>query len=548
MSKSFTPIALMVVCLGFINTSGAQCTNPDVPTITVPSSVCKGDTLHATIASGSLNDATDWTWYADGCGSSGTLLGTGLTLDYVPTGTFTIFVRGEGGCVGTAGSCTSESITVVEIKPNLGTDQQVCNGSITLDAGAGMDSYSWSNGSVNQNINVNTTGVYAVTVTNGGCSGSDTVSIEVDELTVDLGPDQTVCNTNVFLSAGSGADTYTWSNGASSESLTITPSDPTGAYSVTVTKGSCTVSDTVEVNIIQPQVDLGSDTNVCGSTSLSLDAGTADSYSWNSGETTQTITISSAGSYAVTVTQSGCTASDQISVTFDSIEVDLGGDIFVCNQNFVELDAGPANRYTWSTTETTQTIQISTSGVYSVSIQKDGCTDQDTVEVVFQELQVELGDEIEMCGGDSTLLEPTGDTYQTISWSNGAVTPTITVDTFGTFSVQVTQGGCTAADSVAIVKGESCPEDEIFIPDAFSPNGDGNNDFFLVHANEYESITVSVYDRWGHNIFTTTEIQEGWDGTRAGFKLSSGTYAYVVKVSYLSGESKLFKGDFTLLR
>jgi gliding motility-associated-like protein len=86
------------------------------------------------------------------------------------------------------------------------------------------------------------------------------------------------------------------------------------------------------------------------------------------------------------------------------------------------------------------------------------------------------------------------------------------------------------------------------IPNAFTPNGDGVNDIFFITGWEIREATIWVFDRWGTKLFETGSMSEGWDGTFRGQQMQPGVYAYMVRVTYLTGRRELFKGSLTLLR
>jgi len=149
------------------------CADPTVPILGGPATVCEGETTTLTLATGTLNDATDWVWYTGSCG--GTQVGTGTSIVQNPTTTTTYFVRGEGGCV-VAGPCGSITVTV------QGIDATVTNNGNSLVSNQTGAQYQWvdcDNGNTDipgatQQTYVPTEiiGNYAVVVTIGSCSES----------------------------------------------------------------------------------------------------------------------------------------------------------------------------------------------------------------------------------------------------------------------------------------------------------------------------------------------------------------------------------------
>lgn len=114
------------------------------------------------------------------------------------------------------------------------------------------------------------------------------------------------------------------------------------------------------------------------------------------------------------------------------------------------------------------------------------------------------------------------------------------------YSVTVTNdNGCTATDqTLVIVSGEFA----FFIPNAFSPNSDGNNDIFRAYGTEIERIQMKIFDRWGEILFVSNDLEVGWDGTFLGEDAPVGVYVYVVEVEFRNGREKLQSGSLSLIR
>ncbi|HRP88988.1 MAG TPA: GEVED domain-containing protein [Edaphocola sp.] len=216
-------------------------------------------------------------------------------------------------------------------------------------------------------------------------------------IALNLGNDTAICSGNTLTlnaaTAGHPNATYVWSNASTAATLNVTNS---GTYSVTVTDGACTATDTIVVTTAaNPTVNLGADTSFCAGNSITLDAGTGGTYLWNNGASTQTITVNTSGTYSVVKTNTaGCSKSDTVVVTVDSLPiVDLGGDVDICEGDTAILDAGAgAASYLWNTGATTQTITVSTDGVYSVVVtNNNGCVASDSMEVEVDSLPTVAG-------------------------------------------------------------------------------------------------------------------------------------------------------------
>jgi gliding motility-associated-like protein len=331
---------------------------------------------------------------------------------------------------------------------DLGNDTIICPGNgFTLDADPnGLNpgaTYTWSPASSNQTISVPGQGTYAVTVTStDGCVSNDTlVVIESNAIAVNLGADTSICaGASLTLDAGT-ASSYQWSNSQTTQTISVTTS---GTYSVTVSFGvNCTTADTITLAIdALPVVNLGNDTLYCPSTGLTLNAGNPGStYVWSPPASTQQITLSGGGTFAVTVTNAaGCVATDNIVVQGGTEpQVSLGPDISICPGTTATLDAGAGNTsYLWNTNATTQSITVGTAGLYYVLGTTSCGTDSAAINVAIAPAPfANAGLDATICAGDSLLLAGASAGGNNIFWtaSSGSfdspfsTTPTYISDT-----------------------------------------------------------------------------------------------------------------------
>jgi PKD repeat protein len=268
---------------------------------------------------------------------------------------------------------------------------------------------------------------------------------------VDLGDDVEQCGGTLVLSAETPGCSYHWNTNEATDEISISNS---GTYSVTVTQGACTATDEVEVTIHDiPTVDLGDDQEQCGG-SVTLDAGEGfESYEWNGTAGNPTHAVSTSGTYTVVVTDANtCTATDQVEVTIHELPtVDLGDDLEQCGGS-VTLNAGEGfESYEWNGTAGTPIHAVSTSGTYTVVVSDaNTCTATDQVEVTIHELPtVDLGDDLEQCGGSVTLNA--GEGFESYEWNGTAGTPTHSVTASGTYTVVVSDANtCTATDQLEV--------------------------------------------------------------------------------------------------
>lgn len=276
---------------------------------------------------------------------------------------------------------------------------------------------------------------------------------------VALGNDTTLC-TGAALSLASGtAANYLWSTGATTQTISLSTPGTYWVKASTANPG-CFATDTIVVaGGTTPVVALGNDTAICQGSSLTLNAGNPGaSYNWSTGATTQTISLSTSGTYWVKATAAGtsCFATDTIVVTAVALPVvALGADASICEGDIQTLDAGNAGAtYSWSTSATTQTIDVSTAGTYHVTVTNaSNCVGRDTIVITVNPLPViALGNDTAICQGTSLTLDAgnagPGANY---NWSTGVNTQTISVNSAGTYWAEVKDNaGCKASDTIAI--------------------------------------------------------------------------------------------------
>ncbi len=137
-------------------------------------------------------------------------------------------------------------------------------------------------------------------------------------------------------------------------------------------------------------------------------------------------------------------------------------------------------------------------------------------------------------------------------WSNNQSTSAITVSPIvtTTYTVTVTDlNGCTAVDQVTVtVRVAKCDETDVYIPNAFSPNGDGNNDVFRVRSNFVDEMELIIYNRWGQEVFKSNDINVGWDGSFKGKELPPDAYAFYLRALCVNAIEYKKQGNVSLVR
>lgn len=361
------------------------------------------------------------------------------------------------GCSNTSAAASSTVLASPTVY--VGEDTTICPlESVTIDAGPGFTSYSWSTTESTQSITVNNTGVFGVTVTEAnGCTGYDEISIGVNaQLTPVItatGP-TTVCQgETVVLEATPGYDTYLWSDGfTTTESLTVTSS---GDFSVTVGDAlGCEGSSTIVPVNVHPLpnavVNPAGPVDICEGESINLNA-TAGyaSYSWNGMAGTETQLVDQTGVYTVEITSAaGCVnTSNPVDVTVHdnpTATITASGPLSFCVGGNVVLDAGAGfSSYLWTSGSTTQSVTVTQSGEYGVTVlDAFGCIDSSLLATPLQITVWEPVPDVDVNG--DTLIVANASEFSSFQWFidgnpiPGANGPSYVIGATGLYSVQVT--------------------------------------------------------------------------------------------------------------
>jgi gliding motility-associated-like protein len=344
---------------------------------------------------------------------------------------------------------------------------------------------------------------YTVTLVDAfGCTYDTTLNIQVvNTPKVDLGNDTVICGNGIIynLDAGPGT-TYIWSTSAPTETIPVTS---TGLYTVTVENYNatntltCADADSIYVKVLAlPAVDLGPD--ICVNAPVTLDAGNPGfNYIWSTGaaDTNQTITVSQAGTYTVTVAQEfgyNCQIVDDIVVGYFPIPtISIGPDSTICRHHSITINP----------------------------IDQNGFLDDYNYSYYWHD----------------PFYNNTR--YISLSW----LTP-------GTYSVIVDVTGCpgqTVSDTLQLVV-EPC---DLTIPNVITPNGDGQNETFNIpNVLYYPNSTMIIYNRWGRKVYESSNYQGDWNGENC----ADGVYFWVFTINYGDNgngeETKQMNGTLTILR
>ncbi|MCK5846429.1 MAG: PKD domain-containing protein, partial [Bacteroidales bacterium] len=291
---------------------------------------------------------------------------------------------------------------------------------------------------------------------NGQCFDTTLGSIEIQSLPQINFTDTTeTCATTYTLDAQNPGSTYFWSNFSSNQTLTTSNA---GTYYVQVTDNNgCENNDTTILIFNTPAIaDLGTDTSSCGS--FTLDAGSASIYNWNTGDTTQQITITQSGIYSIELTTAdGCMDSDTVNVEIFALPiVSLGADIDTCNADSLLLNVGDYSSYLWSNNDTIANTYIYQSGDYWISVNDtNNCNAIDSINISIQYLHtLNIADSLYICPGEDLIVNPNA-TGAIVNWlgpNNFSQTAdSVLVSEIGTYYVEAQVQSCIEKDTFEVV-------------------------------------------------------------------------------------------------
>lgn len=464
------------------------------------------------------------------------------------------------------------------------TQNVICNSqckgiaNVTASGGTLPYTYSWITSPVQTTVNATglCAGTYSVIVSDANSTSAiDTVTItQPIALSSSVTPTNLICNGQCIGSAtltptgGTPSYSYSWNTSPVQTTANATGLCA-GTYSCTVMDAnncphvdSITITQPVPISIAVTSTNTGCTTSI-GTATANPNNGTAPySYNWNNGQIAQTATGLGLGNYTVTVTDAnGCSHTQTVTVTSAStLTVTTLSTPTGCSTGTGTATANPSSgvspyTYNWSNAQTAQTATGLIAGTYTVTVtDANGCTQTQTAAVTTTPGPTAnvSATSVNIVLGNNTQLTATG--VGTYSWSptsglscSNCANPTATPSSTTNYCVMVTDANsCT--DNACIVINVEIPCQPLYIPNAFSPNNDGDNDVFYVVGNCIKDLDVIIFNRWGEKVYEITDPTQGWDGYFKGKLENSAVFDYYMKAMLTSGEKVERKGNVSLVR
>ncbi len=569
-------------------TDANNCVNTAVSTVTVTpnpivsansGNICVGQQTLALNATG----ATTYTWSpATGLSSS-----SGANVNANPNATTTYTVL---GAIGTCTAMNTSTVTVNPLPNVTATSTAICNGQSGTLTAAGATTYTWSN-----NTNGNTLSMAAaVTVTftvtgtdNNGCYDTAQATITVNPLpTVTVNSPSVCAGSSTSLTAG-GAASYAWSpatglSATSGATVTATPA-ATGNYVVTGTDANtCVNTATAVITVMQRPVVAINSIAICAGSSGTLSASGANTYTWfptsglsSSNGASVTANPPSTMQYAVYGTDIfGCMDTGLVTVTVNPLPIVSLGPLIAsgcaplcvtftntsatsgaCSWDFNDGTASNACSpvHCFSLVGTlTPTLTITDANncsgngtatviVYPVPAADFNASPQPTTIFDAQIHFYDVSTNAVITGWEWTFGDPNNTNSQLPD-------PVFLYNEPGEYPVTLivtSDFGCidTVVKTITID-----PETIIYVPNAFTPNFDGDNDVFMAKGEGIKDFKLYVFDRWGEQVFFSDDIYKGWDGFYRGQRAQIDVYVWKIELTTWTGEPRALKGTVSLLK
>lgn len=577
---------------------GTITVNP-LPNVTVPpATICMGGTVTLT-----GNGATNYSW-APAIGLSSTV-GTSVIANPLSTQNYTITGANATGCTNTV----TTLVTVNTIAAPTATSNTPCaNQTLSLLClPNGLANYTWAGpnsytSSIQNPIRTGVTaaaaGTYTVVVQDiNNCINKTTINVIVNPLPIITASASPAClNQTINLSATNGDSLYSWSGPGGYTSPSQNPSRPNasvldaGIYVVTVTDfNGCLNANTVLVSVYPLPTIAVTSATLCIASTETLTASGAANYTWTPATDlsamfgNQVLIIpTTATNHTYTIIgqdMNGCVNTSTTTITVNDIPTVsitpaiTKGCTPQCASYFVTNNPD-ASKYSWDfgngqpSTQTSPTACFTVSGTYLIKLKLtdiNECVNTATASVIAEPVpvpdfdyqpnpvsilapKVQFINQSYVVGGATSYNWDFGDGSGVTSILKN---PAYLYPAIGTYYVTLTDSssdGCWAS----IVKPVYIePDYTLYVPNSFSPNNDGINEIFKAQGEGILGFKMYVFDRWGNNIFTTDDINIGWDGSRnnkgAGI-LQEDVYVWKIDLSNVLQQGKTYSGTVTLLK
>ncbi|MFN7012893.1 MAG: gliding motility-associated C-terminal domain-containing protein [Bacteroidia bacterium] len=529
-------------------------------TNTTPSTFCSGDSI--LLVGTYTGNISSMLWSGgDGVFTQANNDTTYYIIGANDVGTFNLFF--------TVNNCNSSvtdtlSITIqsnITSSLSVSPNDTVCQGqSVTLTASGG-NNYIWNTGAQTPSINVTTSGIYSVIISDA--CGSDTLSqaITITPLpnpSISVSGNTTICQGDSVLLTASGGDTFIWSNGNTGTFIYV---NSAGNYTVTASNncGSST-SNAVSITVNPlPVVTISASQNaICGNQTATLTASGANSYLWNTGANTNSIIINSIGTYTVIGSNSCGNDTASISITQDTApdaNISIIGRDTICKGENVTLIASGTGNFYWNGSSIAQnSITTNQAGNYYL-IATNSCGN-DTAYYTIYLYNITADFTPSLLSGpipltvnfiNNSLNANSYVWYLGENTTSNETNPSYIYNNPGEYTITLIAENNYGCKDTAEYTIKAEDYQAIYIPNVFTPNGDGKNDVFEIKGVRIKNLSCRIYNRWGEELYKWDGIDGKWDGKYKNTNVSDGVYFYLLDIEWMNGRQETKSGHITLI-
>lgn len=491
------------------------------------------------------------------------LWSNGATTNTVSVNTSSITVTSTNVC---GSSQASQTINIIPLPTlTLSTNAiSLCAGqSATVQANANTSvTYTWSNGITTSITSLSSTGVYTANVSNACGNASETVTVSVGSSpTIIASSSQSLlCSgQTATLSTSGSVGTYLWSNSATTATTSVSNS---GVYTVTLTNSCGQAVSSVSISSLPtPTVSITPSSNIlCPGTSATLTANSnISNYQWSSGDNTSVIFVNTTGIKTVTVSNACGVATASVNITslnFLPLVLSSTSNTICPNETATLTVTGGTAPYSWSNSSSTNSIVTTSGGIVTVSNTNACGTNTASIMVSVTNLNASISAN-PTNGTTPVIVSFTNNSNgaNTYLWDfgngNTANTQSVSPQTYynsGIYTVYltVTDGVCIDVDSLTIRVSEEDPT--LYVPNAFTPNGDSINDIFWIGATNIKDFNIIIFDRWGLKLFESSDLLVSWTGKVNGKEVPDGCYFYLINAKGIDDKEIKKQGTITLFK
>lgn len=531
-----------------------------LPTVSITPnnvSLCNGQSA---VVQANANTAVTYSW------------STGATTSSVSLNSVGVYTVNATNLCGNSSATVSVTISSAPTLSISSSAITMCPSgqTATLSLTGSTGTYSWSTGANTSTTTISSPGVYSATVSTSGCgiavANISLGSAPLPSVSISTPSTTTVCaNGSIILTASSNEGNYLWSNGATTNTVSV------NSASITVTStnvcGSAQATQTLNV-IPLPTVTVSPPSNIlCPGTSATLTANSnASNYLWSTGDVTSVILVNTTGVKTVTVTNACGTATSSAnisSISFPPLVLTSSSNTICPNETAtltvtggVPLTTGSPILYSWSNSTSTGSVVTTNGGLVTVSNTNICGVNTQTINVAVVNLNANISAS-PSSGVGPLVVSITNNSVgaNTYTWNlgngNTATTQTVSSQTYvneGTYTVYllVSNGTCFDTDSLVITVLEQQPY--LIIPNVFTPNNDSVNDIFKIKGFNIIDFNCTIFNRWGLQLFSWNDINKGWDGKSDGKESNDGTYFYMINAKDIDNKEIRKQGSFQLFK